>query len=65
MPPLADCAPGRFFIRHCVDLVGDLDALCTLASTSMLDRVSTESTGKAGALPVVPHTEPDTLESPV
>jgi carbamoyl-phosphate synthase large subunit len=62
-PPLADCAPGRFFIRHCVDLVGNLDALCTLASTGMSERTSADSAGVVGAMLDIAHAEPLALET--
>ncbi|WP_284256053.1 hypothetical protein [Acidocella aquatica] len=31
--PLAPCEPGRMFIRHCVDVLGDIADLAELAST--------------------------------
>jgi carbamoyl-phosphate synthase large subunit len=31
--PLSECVPGQMFIRHCIDLLGDISDVAQLAST--------------------------------
>jgi hypothetical protein len=35
MTPAAPCKAGRLFVRHCVDLVGDISQLAELSSGSI------------------------------
>ncbi len=36
--PIAACPPGRLFVRHCVDVIGDISELAQLSVTGVLSR---------------------------